>query len=57
MRCIFKSRSLGNIVAFRCPVWKPRTPERSDIDGEVGIKLAGRCIGSAGNDEVSLAFI
>lgn len=49
--------TVGNIVAFRCPVWKPRTPERSDIDGEVGIKLAGRCIGSAGNDEVSLAFL
>jgi hypothetical protein len=50
------NNSIGNIVAWRTPNFRPDADE-SEIDGEVGHKLAGRCLGVSGDDEVTLAFI
>jgi hypothetical protein len=50
------NNAIGNIVAWRTPNFRPDVDE-SEIDGEVGHKLSGRCLGVSGDDEVTLAFI
>lgn len=47
----------GQIVAWCTPKWQPTPPARNAVNGEVGISLTGRCIGTVGDDEVYLAFI
>lgn len=47
----------GYIVAWRCPAYLPEVDE-SATDGEVSLSFSGgRCYGSAGDDDVTLAFI
>lgn len=48
--------SVGNIVAWSCPKWQPDAAN-SENGGELGLKFSGRALGTAGDDEVSLAFI
>jgi hypothetical protein len=50
-------KSAGSIIAFRCPKWIPEGNFASR-DGEAGITLGGgKVYGTAGDDEVTLAFI
>jgi hypothetical protein len=46
----------GKIVAWNTPNWRPGG-ENTEQDGEIGLKLAGQCFGTDGDDEVKLAFI
>lgn len=46
----------GKIVAWATPKWVP-LPETVELDGEFGIKGAGRCIGTSGDDDVFLAYL
>jgi hypothetical protein len=46
----------GKIVAWNTPKFIP-LPERIEMDGEMGVKLAGRCIGTSGDDDVFVAFL
>jgi hypothetical protein len=48
--------SVGNMVVFSCPKWQPMA-EDTEQDGELGLRLSGRALGTAGDDEISLAFI
>ncbi len=50
------SQTPGQIVALCAPNWRPDS-ERSDIDNERGIQLSGRVLGTAGDDELRLAFL
>jgi hypothetical protein len=43
----------GRMVAWTTRNWRPRG-ERTEIDGEVGFRLSGRALGTAGDDEVVL---
>lgn len=50
-------KTAGQIVAFRCPKWIPEGSLMAR-DGEAAITLGGgRVYGTAGDDEVTLAFI
>lgn len=49
-------QTVGKIVAWEAPNWRPRG-ERTSQDGEIGLKLSGRCLGVNGDDEVRLAII
>lgn len=47
----------GRIFAYRLPAWKPR-PERTELDGEVGLRLTGRAYAATAKDtEVTVAFL
>lgn len=46
----------GDIMAWSTPKFLP-TPERVEMDGEMGVKLAGRAIGTSGDDDLFVAFI
>lgn len=46
----------GKILAWATPKFIP-LPERVEMDGEMGVKLAGRCIGTSGDDDVFLAYL
>jgi hypothetical protein len=46
----------GKIVAWCTPAWRP-SGENTDQDGEIGLKLAGECFGTSGDDNVYLAFL
>lgn len=46
----------GKIVAWNTPKFIP-VPERVELEGEMGVRLAGRCIGTAGDDDVFLAYL
>jgi hypothetical protein len=47
----------GNILAWRCPVFKPE-PDLTQLDGEVGINFGGgRCYALSADDEVALGFL
>lgn len=46
----------GSIVALCAPAFKPE-PELSSRNGEVGVRLVGRCYATNGDDELFLAFI
>lgn len=48
--------AVGKIIAWRTPVWQSRA-DRTEQDGEVGLNLTGRCFGSAGDDEIRVAFL
>jgi hypothetical protein len=48
--------AVGNIVVWSCPKWQP-VGDDADQDGELGLKLSGRALGTAGDDETSIAFI
>jgi len=46
----------GSIVAWTTPKFTC-DPVRGEQDGELSLQLSGRCIGTAGDDELFLAFI
>jgi len=47
----------GRIFAYRLPAWKPR-PERTELEGEVGLRLTGRAYASVTkNTEITAAFL
>ena len=46
----------GKIMAWATPKFIV-TPERVELDGEMGVKLAGRCIGTSGDDDVFVAYL
>lgn len=46
----------GNIVAWETPAWKPDM-EHKDINGLQGLSLSGRAYGTAGDDEIYLAYL
>lgn len=47
----------GKIFAYRLPAWKPR-PERTELEGEVGLRLTGRAYAATSKDtEVTVAFL
>jgi hypothetical protein len=46
----------GKMVIWSCPKWQPRA-ERTEQDGEVGLRLVGDALGPNGDDEVSIAFV
>jgi hypothetical protein len=45
----------GRMVAWTTRNWRPRG-ERTEIDGEVGFRLTGRALGTAGDDEINLTI-
>lgn len=50
-------KTAGSIFALRCPKWIPEA-ELGGRDGEVGVTLGGgRCYGTNGDDEVTVAFL
>jgi hypothetical protein len=50
-------KTAGSIFAFRCPKWIPDA-DGGDRDGEMAVTLGGgRCYGTSGDDEVTVAFI
>lgn len=46
----------GKIVAWTTPKWVP-SPERVELDGEMGVRGSGRCIGTTGDDDFYLAYL
>lgn len=46
----------GKIMAWCTPTFIPDA-ERVELDGEMGVKLAGRAIGSNGDDDVFVAYL
>ena len=46
----------GTMVAWAAPKFVA-DPERSEIKGEFGVRLSGKCLGTSGDDELFLAFI
>ena len=50
-------KTAGQIFAMRCPKWIPEY-EGGDRDGEMAVTLGnGRCYGTTGDDEVTIAFL
>lgn len=49
-------KTAGKIVAVNFPKFIPEIPV-ADQDGEVSLEMSGRAYGSAGDDEIYLAFI
>lgn len=46
----------GQMMAWRCKNWQPRS-ERFEQETEMGLRLTGRAFGTAGDDEIVIAYL